>query len=370
MEADRYRLIFEHSMDGILLTSPDGSVHDANPAACRILRGAREQICALGRRGLTVNDDALHALMDERGRHGSACGEIFMRRVDQDVFPAEMTSAMYRDPSGETFTSLIFRDITQRRRHEEEIARLTESLEEAVRERNARLHASNDALQDFAYALAHDLNGPLIAIGGLCGVLEQKAPPLAFGELLRIRANVRAMAEMIDSLQALARIGRSEVHGQWMELASIVRTDECDVDVDVQEPLPIYGDPQLLGLVVAELLANASKFARPDAPARVRITADQCGFRFADNGIGFPPEYAGNLFRPFQRLHPHSQFPGRGMGLVKVASIVHLHDGEILVDSVPDRGTTFRVHLWLSGLPQHAAASWPARQESNLRPTA
>jgi len=183
MEIDRYRQIFDHSMDGILLTSPDGAVHDANPAACAILGGSREDICLKGRSGITVDDDRLRAVIDERRRCGRARGEILMVRINGEVFPAEMSSAMYVDAFSEPYTSLIFRDITERHRQEEEIRRLKASLEDTVRERTARLHASNDALQDFAYALAHDLNGPLIAVGGLCGVIEQKAPALATGEL-------------------------------------------------------------------------------------------------------------------------------------------------------------------------------------------
>lgn len=388
MEIDRYRQIFDHSMDGILLTSPDGAVHDANAAACRILHGSRQDICSKGRGGITVDDDKLRAILDERSRTGSACGEILMVRIDGEVFPAEMSSSMYVDAFGEPYTSLIFRDITERRRQEEEIRRLRASLEDRVRERTARLHASNDALQDFAYALAHDLHGPLIAIGGLCGVIEQKAPPPMAGDFARIRANVHAMGEMIDSLQALALIGRSEVKGRWIDLAAVAHSSAAareaqglpGVEIDAQAPLMVYGDPQLLALVVDELLANASKFAREGVPARVRLAAEPAdaacgmrgssGFSIADNGIGFPPEYAGSLFRPFQRLHPHSQFPGRGMGLVKVASVVHLHDGEIAAESAPGRGTTFRVCLWRSGLPQEAAVDWPARRESNPRPTA
>lgn len=389
MEVDRYRQIFDHSMDGILLTSPDGAVHDANPAACCILRGSREQICLKGRAGITVEDDRLRAIIDERGRRGRACGEVLMVRIDGEVFPAEMSSSVYVDAFGEAYTSLIFRDITQRRRQEEEIRRLKASLEDVVRERTARLHASHDALQDFAYALAHDLHGPLIAIGGLCGVIEQKGPPPpAAGDLARIRANVQAMGEMIDSLQALALIGRSEVKGRWVDLAAIVYLCEAahkahgmrGVRIDAQAPLMVYGDPQLLALVVDELLTNAAKFARQGMPACVRLTADPhepvagvCGFRgfsITDNGIGFPSGYEGSLFRPFQRLHPHSQFPGRGMGLVKVASVVHLHDGEIVAESAPGRGATFHVRLWRSGLPREAAVGWPARRESNPRPTA
>lgn len=117
---EKYRSLFEHSQDAILLTVPDGSILDANPAACRMFGRSLDEIKNVGRSGLVdVTDPRLSAALNERARRGLATSEITMLRANGDKFPAEITSTIFVDASGRQKTSMIIRDISERKRSDE-----------------------------------------------------------------------------------------------------------------------------------------------------------------------------------------------------------------------------------------------------------
>ena len=113
---DSYELLFTNSMDAVLQTRPDGSIADANPAACAVLGLSREAVCASQRSQLLdMNDPRLPALLAERGLHGRAQGELTMIRGNGERFEAEISSAIYQDDRGDMLASVVFRDITERK---------------------------------------------------------------------------------------------------------------------------------------------------------------------------------------------------------------------------------------------------------------
>lgn len=115
--------LFENSLEGVLLTAPDGSVLAANPAACGMLGRSEEEICRLGRGGLVdLTDPRLPILLAERARTGRATGQLRMVRADGTTFEAEMRSAVFRDDNGEQRTSLSIQDISRRVQAEQELA--------------------------------------------------------------------------------------------------------------------------------------------------------------------------------------------------------------------------------------------------------
>ena len=124
---DAYRALFEHSIDGVLLTSPDGRIFAANPAACDMLRMTEGDICARGRRGVMAPGDRRWAeAVAERERTGRLRAELEMRRGDGTVFLADVSSAVFEGPNGEPRTCVIFRDVTDRHRNEESLRAVNE----------------------------------------------------------------------------------------------------------------------------------------------------------------------------------------------------------------------------------------------------
>ncbi len=117
---EKYRSLFDHSRDAMLLTEPNGVVLEANPAACRMFGRTSEEMQRLGRNGLVDTTDArLQLALIERERTGSASAEITMLRADGERFPAEVTSTIFVDGGGRRKSSVMIRDITDRKRVEE-----------------------------------------------------------------------------------------------------------------------------------------------------------------------------------------------------------------------------------------------------------
>lgn len=115
----QYRLLVENSMDGILLTSPDGAILEANPSACRILGRTREALLQAGRDGvLDTSDPAVARFIEERKKTGRATGELRGRRGDGTLFPQEVSSVVFEDADGRECSCVIFRDITARKQAE------------------------------------------------------------------------------------------------------------------------------------------------------------------------------------------------------------------------------------------------------------
>lgn len=119
---EKYRTFFENSLDGIMLTVPDGRILSANPAACHMFGMSEDEIIQAGRRELVDStDESLSVLLEERRLKGKASGELTLIRKNGSKFPAEVTSATFIDAFGNERTSMIIRDITERKRAEEEI---------------------------------------------------------------------------------------------------------------------------------------------------------------------------------------------------------------------------------------------------------
>lgn len=122
---NRFRLLFENSLDGVLQTLPDGSVLAANAAACKIFGMSEEQLKQRGRTGVVAADDErVQALMAERAATGATRGELTMVRADGSHFEVELSSTLYADDDGEQVCSIVLRDITERIRAEQHIHRL------------------------------------------------------------------------------------------------------------------------------------------------------------------------------------------------------------------------------------------------------
>ncbi|HZW05124.1 MAG TPA: ATP-binding protein, partial [Anaerolineaceae bacterium] len=122
----------------------------------------------------------------------------------------------------------------------------------------------------------------------------------------------------------------------------------------VVEPLPVMrGDPNQLRQLLGNLVGNALKYHRPDTPPVVKVYAqrfpDRVQIRVEDNGIGFDPSNAEQMFQPFQRLVGRSQYEGTGMGLAICRRIVERHGGTIAATSRPGEGSVFTVTLPVAG---------------------
>jgi len=128
-----YGLLFENSMDGLMLTAPDGRILDANPAACLIFGRSREEILQAGREGLIdTSDPRIAGLISERQKTGKVHGELNARRKDGTLFPLEFSSMLFTTPQGEQRTCMIMRDISSRKKADEVRDSLIQELQQAL----------------------------------------------------------------------------------------------------------------------------------------------------------------------------------------------------------------------------------------------
>jgi light-regulated signal transduction histidine kinase (bacteriophytochrome) len=139
----------------------------------------------------------------------------------------------------------------------------------------------------------------------------------------------------------LSRIANDITEG--LRNSSPERTNSVVV---VADNLTVEGDAALLRIALENLFSNAWKFTSKTANPRIEFGSrmDRSGrraFFLRDNGAGFDPRHASNLFSPFRRLHTDPQFPGTGIGLAMVQRIVHRHSGEIWAEAAVDRGACF-----------------------------
>jgi len=234
-----------------------------------------------------------------------------------------------------------------------------------LEQRIAQLQRRCEEADSFAHVLAHDLRSPLSAIDGFSSLLEEllqgQSGPQAEQALhltARLRASAQHMGELIDGLQALARLSRSALQLGAVDLSALaaqvldkIGQQHPRLQAQVQAGLQAHGDRRLLRQLLENLFDNACMFSghspqlqiefgrQSDAPGAQ--DAGQSGaFYVRDHGAGFDMAQAGRLFQPYQRLHSSAQFQGQGLGLAIVHRIVTRHGGRVWAHSAPGQGTT------------------------------
>jgi PAS domain S-box-containing protein len=350
---ERFRLLVSNVKDyAILMLDPKGHVASWNDGAERIKGYKAAEIVGQHFSRFYPEEDLRAGKpaweLDVATREGRFEDEGWRVRKDGSRFWANVVITALRDEAGQLRGfGKVTRDITERKRAEEEL-----------RLRNAQLDAANKELEAFSYSVSHDLRAPLRSIDGFSqALLEDCADKLDVGEksnLDRIRAATRRMGLLIDDLLNLARVARSEMRRERVDISDLARVVVADlkktqperrVECRIESGMEAMGDPQLLRLVYENLIGNAWKFTSKQESAQVEIgRSHENGNRayfVRDNGAGFDQAYAGKLFGAFQRLHGMSEFPGTGVGLATVQRIIHRHGGKIWAEGAVDQGASF-----------------------------
>src|SRR5918998_1696000 len=346
---ERYRAVVEQSAEGLyLVDSVTRRILETNPALQNMLGYTADEL-----RGMELHEIVAHERADVEANVERTLreGTRFIRerkylRKDGSVVEVEIAASAI-DYGGKRVICAAIRDITERKRAEEETRRFNEELEDRVRRRTAQLQAANEELEAMSSSVSHDLRAPLRAMTGFAQILLED-----YGDGLDEAG--RRMGVMIDGLLDLSRLTRREMRREEVDLSALaggVAEDLRRADprrrarFAVAEGLSLVGDAGLLRVVLENLLENAWKFTSKEPESLIEFGAVERDGRPAyyvrDNGVGFDQAYAEGIFDPFQRLHGEEEFEGTGVGLSTVARIVRRHGGDLRAEGEVGRGATF-----------------------------
>ena len=343
----KFRSLFEAAPDAMVMCRQDGEILMVNSQAEVLFGCGRDRL--LSRK--------ISAFVPEWAGQEQSGVQLHAVRADGVSLPVEIRFSPLQTEEG-TLVAGAIRDVSERRRNEEEIRQLNASLEERVRERTKALLRSNEELEQFAYVASHDLQEPLRTVSIFAQLLGKTYRGQIDGDADQfidfIVEGSERMSRLIHELLDFSRIdarGReffvrtscnSALDDAILNIRPLIEENGAEID---REELPwVVGDPAQLTRVFQNLLLNSIRYRGDEAPRiHIRAEADGREWRFSvrDNGIGIDPQYSEKIFGIFKYLHARDKYPGSGMGLAICRQIVSRHEGRIWVDSALGKGATF-----------------------------
>jgi PAS domain S-box-containing protein len=341
---DVFQMAFANAPIGMALVAPDGRWLQINDAICEMTGYPREELLTKSFQDITHPED-LDADLDQVRR--MLAGEIATYDMEKRYIRADgaliwvlLSVSLVWDEMGSPryFISQIL-DITERRQMERELRR------------------SNAELEQFAYAVSHDLVEPLRTISGFADLLNRRhassLPSEAQEFLAYVSDGAIRMHELLQALLRYARLGEGTIERVPVDLRDVARDVLADLHATIRDregavrvmELPtVSGDQAQLRQVLHNLIANALKFTPADRRPEVEVSAapgaDGWRIDVADRGIGIPPERVERAFELFGRVHTGGEYPGTGVGLALCKKVIERHAGRIWIGPTPGGGTT------------------------------
>jgi protein-histidine pros-kinase len=380
---ERYRGLVETSSDAVVTVNEMLEVIQWNEAASRIFGYSRDEIMGRPVEILVPENYKQRHIESSRRFLETMKGKIIGKaieleglRKDGSLVPVELSLSVL-EMAGSLLITGIIRDITERKRLEEQLKEYTEGLEQMVKERTNELEiakemaeAANRAKSEFLANMSHELRTPLNAVigfsdallNGLYGPVDERHK----GYLNDILKSGERLLSMVNDILYFSRIGAETVTVELTELslrelvrASIMlfRSQAIKHSISMEADIPddsdtVVADHRMLKHIMVDLLSNAVKFT-PDGGS-IRVTAqrvrkpeirggDFIEVTVEDTGIGIAKEDIHRIFQPFQQLEPTitKKYAGAGMGLSLTKRLVELHGGSIRVESEFGKGSRF-----------------------------
>ena len=348
----RYEMILNSAGEGICGLDLEGKATFVNPTVAKLTGWAVTELIGKDETEIFLRDAQNGT---PAATHQSA-DELLVSRKDGTCFPVEYVKTSINENGRVIGSVLVFKDITERKRVEDTLAR-----------KAAELARSNAELEQFAFVASHDLQEPLRKIQAFGDRLKVKCESFQSTEIRdyldRMQNAAARMRTLINDLLAFSRVIRSSEPFVAVDLAVVtkevlgdleVRIEKSGAKVEVQGLPSIDADPMQMRQLMLNLISNALKFQPHGALPMVNVTSrilsavsgeKLCEISVEDNGIGFDEKYLDKIFAVFQRLHGRSEYEGTGVGLAVCRRIIDRHHGSIIAKSQPGKGATFIITL-------------------------
>jgi len=365
---DAFRTVVESAPNGIVVCDRGGVIQLVNREAERLFGYSREELVGLSvetlvpKRFRERHAGLRQEFHEEPSERAMGAGrDLYATRKCGTEFPVEIALTPLPGREARVLASIV--DISERKRQEESLLRNSRELER-----------SNEELARFASVASHDLQEPLRKIRTMGARLHERSQA-QLDEKSRdyLQRMIKAgdnMHRLIRDLLELSRVSTRSQPFAEIDLGAAAAEALSNLELAVEEsgatvevaPLPrLQADPAQMRQLFQNLIGNALKFRREEAPLEVRVRAEiegggsgaVCAVSVSDNGIGFDERYRGRIFDVFQRLHGKGRYEGTGIGLAICKKIVERHGGEITARSVPGSGSTFlfRIPMFQPGIP-------------------
>ncbi len=376
----QYRSLFDNSMDAVLQTRPDGSILSANAAACALFALTEQELIHGGRARIVDTADPHFAeFLKIRAATGSASGELRMRRGDGSLFDAEISSNVYSDLRGGSLTSMLIRNVTERKRAETALIAGKEAAE-----------ASNLAKSQFLANMSHEIRTPMNGILGMAQLLLMDGIAEATRkEYVRvILGSGKTLLTLLNDILDLSKVeaGKLDLITSPFNPANLL--NEIAVlfnELGQEKGLVVtahwmgndrryLGDAIRLRQMLSNLLSNAIKFSdtgtivmtATEVSSTTNVAAPESLVEFSvqDNGIGLTSEQQAMLFQPFTQVDGSAtrRFGGTGLGLSIVRRLAEQMGGSVGVVSELGKGARFWFRVRLGNLPGQADARAVGRE--------
>lgn len=356
-----FEYLTKYANDIIILVDKDLNIIEANDRAIEYYEYSEDELKWMKLNELYPEErkEELKDIIERIVKEGGLIYEAMQINKSKKTFIAEI-SARFFDIEGNRFFQFIIRDITERKKMEEELRNYRENLERLIEQKTSELSIANKELEAFSYSVSHDLRAPLRSVDGFSQALIEdyfdKLDDTGKDYLRRIRGAAKRMEELIDDLLNLSRITRKELSIEEVDLSSLAKEiidtqiqKGANVKVLIHENMNVKGDPHLLRIMLENLFSNALKFTskslKPEIEFGMTEIDGKLTYFVRDNGIGFDMRFVDKLFKPFQRLHSLKEFPGTGIGLAIVYRVVKRHGGDVWAEAEIGKGATFYFRL-------------------------
>ena len=383
--------LFEHATEGIIISDKSGKIIKANPSA--------EKLFGYEPNGLLnrIIEDLVPRRFSDRhvqdrnnynkNPHARSMGknmDLYARRKDNSEFPVEISLSYYRDEQGETYAIAFVIDITERKRHEENIIRLNRDLEKKVDERTRVLQEAlseleqsreqlsealaaekelNDLKSRFVTMASHEFRTPLSTILSSVSLISKYADGENGDKIAkhvqRVKSAVTNMTLILNDFLSAEKLDEGKV---------FIRKEEVDIQAIATEIISeIKGiqkqgqevtyrhvgdkvaelDKQIVRNILLNLLSNAIKFTPENKSIRLETstTPEQISITVSDEGMGIPEEEQAHLFERFFRAKNATNIQGTGLGLNIVVKYLESLKGKISFKSEVHKGTTFYITI-------------------------